>query len=242
MSKYIDREVVEEFESDIAINQKLNHIAMSHIKGKIFVKFINNLTRVCFTLEDAKESCESIEYSPNEEYLAVASYDKNIYIYECGKDEYKLYRTLKKEVGGIMAIDWSMDGKYIRGNCTENEVTIWEVFSEKIIEANKVKDAHWATHNCKLAWDMQPVYPQGKQPDFINCCSENLKLGMFATGDDDGMVDVYCHCCLRSRSAAASPLVEPAKAAKLPCIGVEHFMQKYRGHAGHVGRVGFSES
>ena len=78
----IKQESGSDFGSDLAINRKLDHIAITYMKGQIAIKELNNLDDAVVVLEDAKDSCDCIEYSPDGELLAVASIDKNVYIYK----------------------------------------------------------------------------------------------------------------------------------------------------------------
>jgi WD40 repeat protein len=77
-----EKEITEKFESDLTINYKYNHIAMSHLKGRIIVKNLEQLDKILFELHDPTDNCECMEFSPDDNYLAIGSKDGNVYIYK----------------------------------------------------------------------------------------------------------------------------------------------------------------
>lgn len=50
-----EKEITERFESDLAINDKYGHLAMSHLKGRIIVKDLEGLDRILFEMHDPTE-------------------------------------------------------------------------------------------------------------------------------------------------------------------------------------------
>lgn len=64
-----------------------------------------------------------MSYSPDGRYLAVGSHDNNIYILEGTTKKF----VLKGHSSFIVALDWSVDGTYIRSNCGAHEVLYWTV-------------------------------------------------------------------------------------------------------------------
>ncbi|CAI2385065.1 unnamed protein product [Moneuplotes crassus] len=229
------------FECDLAFNDALGHLAVTHKGGKIVVKPVEDLNEVAFIKDDPKDSCECLEYSPDLKYLAVACYDCNIYIYKCEDKEYKLHKTLEKNPGGVFALDWELGGDYIRANCTNDEIVYWLVDSAKqIYDYKKIRDLNWDSHNCKLTWETKAVFPYGHKEDYINCCCTDRDKEVIATGDDDAFIRIHSMCCLKAHAAEMS--VECSKYIESqdpPCRKNKEFIHKYRAHAGYIGRVCF---
>ena len=219
MSIKKEGELEDKFESDLAINETLNHLAMSHFRGKLIIKPSNNPITTMTTLSNPKNSCECMEYSPDGNLLAVGCHDYNIYIYQWSKDNYALIKTLSQHQGGIIHLDWSNDNLYLRSNWDKNELIFWNVNDGTQLESSVAKDIVWSTHNWKLAWDSQGIFPYGTTPDFIDCCAINTVDGVIASGDDNGRVNIYNY----------------------PCYEETNKYRSLRGHIGHVGRLLFSE-
>lgn len=77
----------------------------------------------------------------------------------------------------------------------------------------------WSTQNCKLSWYTQGVFPHGAHPDLVNCCALEPILDIISTGDDNGRVTIYNN----------------------PCLPEYNKGRVLRGHAGHIGRVAFTD-
>lgn len=207
----------------------------------MIIKPIDNLNTALFELKDPKDNCETLEYSPDEKYLAVGCYDKNVYIYKCEEEKYVLHKTLDKHSGGVFALDWDDGSKYLRANCTEEEISYWDVDDAKKVEDLKiVRDLGWASHNCKLTWETKPIFPYGYKFDYINCCCIDNDGLQIATGDDDAYIRIHPVSSLKAHAAEMS--VECAKFLEQqnPPVKVDkEYIHKYRAHAGYIGRVAF---
>ena len=67
------------------------------------------------TINKPKEWCETLVYSPNEEYLAIGSHDDTIYIYKIVDGKYNHHWTIGSiHTSAILGMDWSRDSKYLR--------------------------------------------------------------------------------------------------------------------------------
>ena len=219
-------ETMFEFECDVSVNVSLGHLAISFNNGNIVIKDLENPTRLLFTLEDPTKTCECVEYSPDEEHLAVGSHDHKIYIYECQKGKYELIKTYDVHSGGIIGIDWSKipgaanesQDKYIRTNWDQNELWFWNISEDENIDPETTKDIEWNSFNCKLTWQTQGVFPHNAPPDIVNCWAYDTNADIFATGDDNGRVNIYNN----------------------PCLVDFNKERTFRGHSGHVGRIAFT--
>jgi len=100
----------------ITYSKRHNHVAVSNNYGDVMILDYNDFNRRITTLYKPREWCETLAYSPNEEYLAVGSHDDSIYIYKISESgEYSLHYSITMiHSSAITAMDWSRDSKYLR--------------------------------------------------------------------------------------------------------------------------------
>jgi len=68
-------------------------------------------------LHDPKAYCETLRYSPCQNYLAVGSHDKHLYIYKIDADgKYTLHAWHNKHSSYVSAIDWTLDSTEVRSH------------------------------------------------------------------------------------------------------------------------------
>ena len=83
-------------------------------------------------------------------------------------------------------MDWSDDESYLRSNCGGYELLFFNIDSKRHDPsgASNTCNTSWKTQNCKLAWNVQGIYPHGTDGSHINgvCVDKSSKL--IATGDD----------------------------------------------------------
>ena len=203
----------------IAINTKENHVAIAFNDCKIVIKHLYNLESYLHVLYDPKEWCECLEFNPSQTRLAAGSHDNMIYLYDISDIGYSFLCVLKAHSSYITSIDWSMDGNYIRSNCGAYELLFFDV-EEQTQEksgASNLKNTEWASQNCKLAWNVQGIYPHGTDGTHINGVACLKSHNLIATGDDYGLMNLY----------------------RDPCTEDFNKGRSYRGHSEHVVRVKF---
>ena len=121
--------------------------------------------------------------SPDKKWLAAGSH-----IYST--DEWKLMGTCK---GNFTAVDWSSDSKFLRSNCSENELKFWSMPDCKQDEGGE--EMKWASKTVKVSWHTQGIFPKGAVINSV-AGSDNGKL--LATGDDFGLIRLFNDPCLQS--------------------------------------------
>lgn len=139
------------------------------------IRKMDKQNTVVMCLNDAKEWCESMAYSPNETKLAVGSHDNYIYIYSAFQ-EYQLLTTCTSHHSYITCLDWSADGNTIRTNCGAYELLFFNVPDDSKQQkmknnpsgASSTKNEQWATQSCKLGWAVQGIYPPGVDGTHVN--------------------------------------------------------------------------
>lgn len=205
----------------IAINTRENHVAVAFNDCKIVIKHLFNLDEHLHVIYDPKEWCEILEYNPSQTRLAAGSHDNNIYVYDISDHGYAMLCVLKAHNSYISALDWSSDGDYIRSNCGAYELLFFDVNEKEQDKsgASNLKNTEWHTQNCKLAWNVQGIYPHGTDGTHINGVASLKSKNILATGDDYGLVNLYNDPCEEKFNKARS----------------------YRGHSEHVVRVKFAD-
>ena len=204
----------------LAVSHKEKHLAVAFNDTKVVIKSLYSLDSYLHVLYDCNEWAECLEYNPDETRLAVGSHDNRIYVYDITDTGYVLFATLKGHSSYITAIDWSADGSYIRSNCGAYELLFFNVDSKEqdTSGASNTRNTEWATQNCKLAWNVQGIYPHGTDGSHVNGVAALKSRNLLATGDDYGLVNLYHDPCLEEYNKARS----------------------YRGHSEHVVRIKFS--
>jgi len=150
--------------------------------------------------------------------LAVGDHYSTYYVYDVNND-YSLKFRFTKHSAAILAIDWSADSQYIQSNCNAYEI-LWAQASDGTHltgGASALRDEKWATHTCKISWPTQGVFPPAASGDFVNGVMRSPDGSLFATGDDQGCVNLFRY-----------PALKGAKCAS------------FKAHSEHVVRVTFS--
>ena len=75
-----------------------------------------------------------VKYSPDEGHLAVGSHDNHVYIYEIREDGYHLIATDNRNSAWITAIDWSLDGKWLRTVSGDYEELYFDVAAKEPLQ------------------------------------------------------------------------------------------------------------
>ena len=70
--------------------------------------------------------------SPDGKFLAVASHDNHIRIYNC--DGWSLCSTIVKHTSAVLMIDWSCDSKWLRSNSLNSELFYWKIDDAGLIK------------------------------------------------------------------------------------------------------------
>jgi WD40 repeat protein len=218
----------------VAWSSKLKHLACSNNKGRVSIREVDWAkvdAREAGSLDVEKKSLwkelnkdpkknewiEAMAYSPDHTALAIGSHDNTIYLLDT--KSYKKCTKLTGHSSFITALDFSIDGAYLRSVCGAYELLFFNVKSKKRDPsgASNTVETVWADHTCKLGWCVQGIFPSGCDGSHINSCAMSKNGKLLASGDDYGLVCVY-----------NNPLLEG------------HASKKYRGHSEHVTSVKFS--
>ena len=181
--------------------------------------FRNATLQLIKSVHDCVETIDDLKYSPNGNFLAVASHDNFIDIYDC-RDSYNRLSRCKGHTSYITHIDWSRDSRILQSNCGAYEIIYWDMPSGKPIRStlDQVEaDTDWYSWTCVLGFSVMGIWPEYSDGTDVNAVHKTADQKYLVTADDFGKVKVY----------------------NAPCV-VEHApAYAYGGHSSHVMNVRF---
>lgn len=174
----------------LCCNQKKQEIAVSINSGEVQILGADLKTTKKFgKIEDGP--IEAMVYSLDGQKLAIGAKNKT---YVCDANDYSLLYEVK-DITGVVAIDWSGKGEYIRFQVGKQKVLFYNVNDKNWTEksAEETKDTIWESQNVKISWHVWGVYSQPNAfenfPGIAVCNMGNMNL--LATGGTDGLVNIY---------------------------------------------------
>ncbi|XP_036934516.1 echinoderm microtubule-associated protein-like 2 isoform X1 [Acanthopagrus latus] len=169
---------------------------------------------------DGNEIISNVKYSPDGNFLAVASHDNYVYIYAVTENGRK-YSRVGKCTGHssfVTHLDWSKDSQYLVTNSGDYEILFWEASSGKhVTNMDAVRNLEWATSTCTLAFSTFGVWPDGADGTDINAVCRSHDGSLLASADDFGKVHLFTFPCSQPRAPS----------------------HEYGGHSSHVTNVAF---
>ena len=93
------------------------------------------------------EQVSAVAFSHDCEKLVVSSH-KQIGVYSALKDFTRLGRC-KGHTSCVTAMDWSLDGDFLRSSSTDHELLYWDVAAcQQITASGPLRDVQWARPDC----------------------------------------------------------------------------------------------
>ncbi|XP_038071466.1 77 kDa echinoderm microtubule-associated protein-like isoform X3 [Patiria miniata] len=170
---------------------------------------------------DGNEQHDIVRYSPDGNYLAVASHDNYIYIYAVTEEgrKYSKVGRCSGHSSFVTHIDWSADSNYLVSNSGDYEILYWKAENcRQIPSATSMRDTEWATFTCVFGFPVCGIWQEGSDGTDINSACRSHSGAILATGDDFGKINLFSY-----------PVTQP-KAGH----------NSNRGHSSHVTAVEFS--
>ncbi|KAM7398914.1 hypothetical protein PAMP_018218 [Pampus punctatissimus] len=169
---------------------------------------------------DGNEIISNIKYSPDGNFLAVASHDNFIYIYAVA-DNGRKYSRAGKCTGHssfVTHLDWSKDSQYLVTNSGDYEILFWEASSGKhVTNMDTMRNLEWATSTCTLSFNTFGIWPDGADGTDINAVCRSHDGSLLASADDFGKVHLFSFPSCQPRALS----------------------HEYGGHSSHVTNVAF---
>lgn len=150
---------------------------------------------------DRQEEMSDVKYSPNGAYLAVASHDNYIDIYDAAQ-EYKRIGVCKGHSSYLTHIDWSADSHYLQSTCGAYELLYWDAtkHGKQVKISSSLKDVEWHTQTCVLGWTVMGIWPEGADGTDCNAVMRSNDKQWLATADDFGGLKLMKYPCINLRT------------------------------------------
>ncbi|XP_034557784.1 echinoderm microtubule-associated protein-like 2 [Notolabrus celidotus] len=169
---------------------------------------------------DGNEIISNVKYSPDGNFLAVASHDNFVYIYAVTESGRKYSRAGKctGHSSFVTHLDWSSNSQFLVTNSGDYEILFWEASSGKhVTNMDTVRNLEWATSTCTLGFNAFGIWPDGADGTDINAVCRSHDGSLMASADDFGKVHLFSFPCSLPRAPS----------------------HEYGGHSSHVTNVAF---
>eukprot|EP00826_Nyctotherus_ovalis_P040247 TRINITY_DN3944_c0_g1_i25.p1 TRINITY_DN3944_c0_g1~~TRINITY_DN3944_c0_g1_i25.p1 ORF type:complete len:639 (-),score=140.57 TRINITY_DN3944_c0_g1_i25:288-2204(-) len=185
----------------VCINVKNEEVAIGANNGEVHIRDLCEISKDKKVLACGKQEIGCLRYSPNDNMLAVGTYDNTVYIYTV--PEYNLKSKHKHHLSPVISIDWSVNEKYLRSLDENFGMVFWDMVSSNKDKNGLVntKDIEWDTQSCKAGWSVQGIYPPKAPKSFIRGVDKSRDNELLATGDAWGLVSVYNYPCGKNAKA-----------------------------------------
>eukprot|EP00163_Fabomonas_tropica_P029151 TRINITY_DN615_c0_g1_i1.p1 TRINITY_DN615_c0_g1~~TRINITY_DN615_c0_g1_i1.p1 ORF type:complete len:1806 (-),score=610.31 TRINITY_DN615_c0_g1_i1:143-5560(-) len=193
-----------------------DHIAVGTYKGSVLIIDGQSLKELA-SFRQRREKIGDIKYSPDGRYLAVASHDNFIDLYDTA-DDYNRIGVCGGHSSFVTHVDWSTDSKFLMSNCGAHERLFWMNDGKRVTRTKEMAKVQWFSYTGVLGDDVQGIWPKGSDKTDVNAADRSNSGNVFATADDFGYVKLFTW-----------PVV--TKYAKA---------RKYLGHSAHVTNIRFS--
>ena len=184
------------------------------------VKFVKKYRR--WEMKDTNEEVDDLKFSPSGRYLAVASHDNHIYLYDV-RLSFEVRRggamvKTGKCVGHssfVQHVDWSIGGDMLMSNSGDYEQLYWDLSGNQFM--GDVRDKNWDTWTCVLGFEVMGIWQDGMDGTDINALHRSHNGNFSVMSGDDGLVYLFNH----------------------PVVINEAPHRAFRGHSSHVENVRF---
>ncbi|KAI8515156.1 Echinoderm microtubule-associated protein-like 5 [Branchiostoma belcheri] len=190
-------------------------IAVGMIDGGFVMFHCGNLEAASPQFRHRKEKISDVKFSPDGKYIAVASHDNFVDVYNV----YKMKRTgtCRGSSSYITHVDWDVSGRLLQTNSGAKERLFYEVPRCKRVNipGSELERITWATWTSVLGPEVEGVWPWYSDVTDVNATCLSADKTLLATGDDNGFVKLFNY----------------------PATGKHAICKKYVGHSSHVANV-----
>eukprot|EP00741_Cyanophora_paradoxa_P013198 tig00000178_g12750.t1 len=192
------------------------HVAVGCLDGSFVVLEADSLAETC-ERRDRREPITDLKFSPSGRFLAVASSDGAVEVYDASR-AFAWQARCKGHACGVVHVDWSEDSQYLQSCSLDYELLFWTAATgAQVKQTTVMRDVAWYSQTCTIGWPVQGCLPPGAAGDDVNAVDRTHYGDVVASGDDYRYVNLYRYPCLDG----AAP-------------------RRYRGHSEHVTNVRFT--
>ena len=166
------------------------HMAIGFTDGSIRIYSIENNFEVVKVINLRNSSCTDLKYSPDNNYLAVATKDSIVDILK--RSDYTKLVSLDGHTGPVTHIDWSKDSKFISSSSLTDELNFYNARNGSQVKPEDLKNEEWESWTREYGWPVQGCW-SGNQK--VLACDRSLKeiksSKLIAAGYDNGSIRVF---------------------------------------------------
>ena len=142
---------------------------------------------------DSKQTLTDCKHSMDGKYVAFASMDSKIYIYE--SCNFNLVARAKGHTAAVCNIDFgcmpgSANVNFLQSNSSNGEVMFWNI-KGKLQTPSSQRHTVLETVNCTLCWQMQGTHQQNENHIRIEACDRSKEGNVIAVGNNIGELCLY---------------------------------------------------
>ena len=135
------------------------YIAVGFLRGG-FIVFDSTTGVEHAAKKHRREEVSVVRYSPNGRWLAVASHDNFIDIYDTQRS-YKRVGVCKGHSSYVTHVDWSVDSTFLQSSSGDLELMFWDIPScDHVAFANAMRDVVWHTQTCTVGYTVLGIWPK----------------------------------------------------------------------------------
>lgn len=132
-------------------------LAVGCTNGRVYIYDPNSLKRlneIKEIIDPDKDTISIVKFSPNSEMLMVTYNPPASLIVAYSTKTWKRVRTFADCKSSVLALDFSVDGKFFQVNTALNKIWYFDLNNEKYMENGNVmlKDEKWYSWTCMFGW------------------------------------------------------------------------------------------
>ncbi|XRB07249.1 echinoderm microtubule-associated protein-like [Pycnococcus provasolii] len=170
------------------------YIAVGFLRGG-FIVFDSTTGVEHAAKKHRREEVSVVRYSPNGRWLAVASHDNFIDIYDTQRS-YKRVGVCKGHSSYVTHVDWSVDSTFLQSSSGDLELMFWDIPScDHVAFANAMRDVVWHTQTCTVGYTVQGIWPKYADATDIVAADRSKDHCVLAAIDDFGGLRLFRYPC-----------------------------------------------
>jgi WD40 repeat protein len=154
---------------------------------------------------DSKEAIRTMKFSPDSKFLAMGSFDAQIYTYSVEDNFVKKVFISGVHMAPVVNLDYSVTGEYILSVDSTRRMVFTEASTgAHIASAAVLRDEKWSTWSSPVGWSIQGLWLS--QPKGCDPCSAQRSFNgqLLATGNTGGKIYLSNYPCQSQAGFASS--------------------------------------